>query len=423
MSDNKIYFAIKSTFVKLDRRVQGLLHEPVHPDQKSKVGIIIMHSDDNYFFFPSGEELAKRGYTALTANVTNSHKSLDEKLLDVKAAVDYLRQYPGIEKVLLNGHSGGATLMSAYQNLAENGVATFQGPEKLIKCSENLDGLPAADGVMLLDANYGNATMTLFSLDPGITDEASFLQYDWSYDTFDPANGYDPNGSTYSDEFVRKFLKGQGERCNRLIEKALERLEIIESGKGNFLDDEPFIVPGGVLIRPNNKLFLQDIRFLSHTKSQWPLIHKDGSITRQVVPCVRKPFKGKNITGFHNSASLVTTVRTFLNSYAVRTTPDFGYDEDSVYGVDWTSGYSNPSGNATGISVPLLMMGMTGSHEYLASEIICNNAKSTDKTLVFVEGAGHNFVVPQEIEDVPGQYGDTMKLTFDYIDEWITRTF
>ncbi|NTV89559.1 MAG: alpha/beta hydrolase, partial [Clostridiales bacterium] len=366
MSENQTYFAVKSTMVKLERRVQGLLHEPAQPDQKSGTGIIVMHSDDNYFFFPSGEELAKRGYTVLTANVANSQKTLDEKLLDVKAAVDYLRKYPGIKKVLLNGHSGGATLMTAYQNLAENGAAAFQGPDKIIKCSDYLDGLPAADGVMLLDANYGNAAMTLFSLDPGITNETGFLDYDWSYDTFDPANGYDPNGSTYSDEFVRKFLKGQGDRLNRLIDKALERLALIESGKGNFLDDEPFIVPGGVLIRPNNKLFLQDIRFLSHTKGQWPLIHKDGSITHQVVPSVRKPCEGKNITGYHNLASLVTTVRTFLKSYSVRTTPDFGYNEDSVYGVEWTSGYSNPSGNATGISVPLLMMGMTGSHEYLA---------------------------------------------------------
>ena len=72
----------------------------------------------------------------LCADTSNRFDPLDEKLVDVNVAVEYLRQYLGVRKVITLGHSGGATLMSAYQNAAENGVQAFQGPEKLIKCSD-----------------------------------------------------------------------------------------------------------------------------------------------------------------------------------------------------------------------------------------------------------------------------------------------
>ena len=73
-----------------------------------------------------------------------------------------------------------------------------------------------------------------------------------------------------------------------------------------------------------------------------------------------------------------------------------------------------------GVSVPLLAMGMTGGYEFLASEIVLENAKNIkDKTIAFVEGATHNFNTAQECEAYPGQFGDTMKTMCDYIDSWL----
>ena len=172
---NEQYFPIKSSYARIEKNgtwqgVQSLLFEPVEPGEKSQIAIIVMHSDGDHLAPRAASELAKRGYRALGAAVSDRDDPLDEKLLDVKAASDYLRQIPGVRKVITLGHSGGATLMSAYQNAAENGVQAFQGPEKLIKCSD-LGELPPADGVMLLDSNYGNGVMTLLSLDPAVTSE------------------------------------------------------------------------------------------------------------------------------------------------------------------------------------------------------------------------------------------------------------
>jgi hypothetical protein len=70
--------------------------------------------------------------------------------------------------------------------------------------------------------------------------------------------------------------------------------------------------------------------------------------------------------------------------------------------------------------VPLLAAGMTGGWEYLASEVIYENAKSNDKTLVFVEGASHLFTTAKEVERFPGEFGDTMKTLYDYVDSWLS---
>jgi hypothetical protein len=423
---NMQYCQIKSTYAKIEKKntwkgVQSLLFEPVELGEKSQIAVIVMHSDGDHLAPEAVSELAKRGYRALGAAISDHDDPLDEKLLDVKAAHDYLRQIPGVRKVITLGHSGGATLMSAYQNAAENGVKTFQGPEKLIRCSD-LGELPPADGVMLLDSNYGNGVMTLLSLDPAVTDETSGIKLDPELDLFNPANGYNLEGSTYSDEFIRKYQKAQGERNNRLIDSALERLHAIESGKGKYSDDEPFIIPGGAQNSYNNKLFPQDIRLLSRTQKAWPLLRADGSTTVQIIPCVRKPKNNKSFTDLYRMGAVKSTVRTYLNSSAVRTSDNFGYDEDSLYGIDWHSSYSCTPGNMTGVSAPTLMMGMTGGYEFLAAEIIYEITKKiTDKTIAFVEGATHNFDPAKDCEAFPGQFGDTIKTMFDYVDTWLSR--
>jgi hypothetical protein len=412
------------TYVRIEKPgtwqgVQGLLFEPVEPGEKGQIAVIVMHSDGDHLAPQAAVELAKRGYRALGAAVSDRDNPLDEKLLDVKACSDYLRKIPGVRKVITLGHSGGATLMSAYQNAAENGVQAFQGPEKLIKCS-NLGELPPADGVMLLDSNYGNGAMTLLSLDPAVMDEESGKNLDPELDLFNPANGYDPRGSTYSDAFIRKYQKAQGERNNRLIDCALERLHAIESGKGKYADDEPFIIPAGTQNAFNNKLFPQDIRLLSRTQKAWPLLHADGSVTSQVIPCVRRPKNNKSFSSLYRLGAIKSTVRTYLNSSAVRTLDNYGYNEDSVYGIDWCSSYSCTPGNMLDVSAPLLVMGMTAGYEFIAAEIIYENTpKIADKTIAFVEGATHGFFTAKDCEAYPGQFGDTIKTMFDYVDGWL----
>ncbi|MET7484540.1 alpha/beta hydrolase [Streptomyces sp. NPDC005538] len=407
-----------ATLIRLAHGVPGALYRP-RAEARAGVAVLVMHSDADYLSFSAGDELSARGYHVLCANVADKNAGLDRKLVDVSHAIRFLRSFPGIEKIILLGHSGGGTLLSAYQNLAENGAKAFAGPEKLVQCSATLDGLPPADGLMLLDSNWGNGAMRLLSLDPAIVSEDGGVRIDASLDLFNPANGFSPDGSTYPDEFIRAFQREQGARNNRLIDEASRRLRMIESGAGRYADDEPFIVPGAAHGFRNNKLYPQDTRLMSRSRKARDLLRADGSLSREVIRCVRPPQNDRSYTASYHSGALATTVRTFLDSYAVRTTDAYGYDESSLYGVDWSSSYNTAVGNVRGITAPLLVMGMTAGWEFAAAETIFESATSEDRTLAFVEGANHQFKPMTALEDHPGQFGDTMRTTYDFVDRWI----
>ena len=414
---------IRDTFVQLSQGMnfqRGIFYEPEIPTDKSHIGIVILHADADYSTWNICGEMAKRGYRTLGSSVTDRSSTLDEKLLDIKRCVEFLRAVPDITRVILMGHSGGATLMTAYQRAAENGIASLQGDDMLIKLSLKTE-LPAADGLMTLDSNWGNGSMTLFSIDPAVTDDSNGILQDSDYDYFTVESGYAGKDTRYTPTFLRKYFQAQARRNNAIVEKALARLKAIESGTGNYVDDEPFCIAGASQVHPCNRLFPQDTHLLSHTKEKHDLIHKDGSITNEVVYSLRGSHVDHSPTSIFALGTAAGTVRTYLTEHAVFAAEDYSLNEDGVTGVDCDRTYNCPPGNVKHITAPLLCMGMTGSYEYLAAEVIYNNSASTDKTIAFVEGATHNFTPNTEAETYPGQFGDTEKLLFDYVDRWLSK--
>lgn len=413
---------IKTSFVNVAKRSPGVLYEPVQKNEKQRIAVLVMHSDEDYLTWPTGPELAKRGYTVLNANVMNKEGiifSQIDKMQSVKAAVKYLRSLPQVEKIILMGHSGGGTLMSAYQAVAENGPQVFQGPEKIYPYP-GTEELPPADGIMLLDSNWGNAVMQLLSLDPAVEDEKSGMLINEDLDLFNPVNGFDKNGSTYTEEFIHHFQKSQSLRNIYILEYALSRLMKIEAGEGNYIDDEPLIIPGSAQGFFNNKLYAQDIRLMSRTQKPHLLLHPDGSRTEEIIHSLRGPENPCSFTGSFWEGARFLSVKTYLNSYAVRTADDYGFDDCHMWGVEWDSTYNCPPGNVAHIKVPTLVMGMTAGWEFLASETIYDMAASEDKNIAFVEGATHKFTPATHLEKFPGQFGDTMKTVHDYVDEWLS---
>jgi hypothetical protein len=97
---------------------------------------------------------------------------MEDKLKSLKACIDYLRKQDDIRTIVLLAHSGGDTVISAYEYLAENGR---DGLKDMIyqDYSDRIDNLPKADAMMLLDANPGFSTITINSLDPNVTDEST----------------------------------------------------------------------------------------------------------------------------------------------------------------------------------------------------------------------------------------------------------
>lgn len=418
--------SVNTRFIRVAQGVPGVLYTPTTPGPKAHIAVLIMHSAGDYLSFPGCTELARRGYQAFCVNNSTSKSGafndgvIDQVMLEMKAAMQTLRAQPGVTRVVLLGHSGGGTVMSAYQMIAEGGPKACQGKEKIWQCPDILAGLPAADGLMLVDSNWGLAAMTLFSLDPAVNNESNATRLDPKLDMFNPANGFAPTGSHYSSAFINRFQKAVARRSTAITTKATAALAAIRDGKGRFDDDDGLIVPGASLLGNNNKLFSQDISLMAHTQQAWPLLHADGSVTQQVVSSVRVPENTRNLSPSYQRGALKTSVRAYLSTYAIRVGADFGYDADGVKGVDWTSTYASPPGNVQAIHAPLLVMGMTGHWEYLAAETIYRLSASKDRTLAFVEGADHGYSTCHRCESRTGQYGDTQKVTYDAIDRWLS---
>lgn len=416
---------LPARLLDLGNGIIGGLYRPSNPDPKANVAIFIMHAEQDYLNFIACTELYKRGYTVLCAN-NNASKSgkmtdlaFEDMLQNAGSGISYLRNQTYIDKVVALGHSGGGAMLWAYQNIAENGVAACNGPEKLYPCSDDLANLPAADGFISIDANYGLSTMAFLSVNPAITDENSGLKINASLNLYNPANGYTPNGANYSTSFRKSYQSGVVARWNRIIDHALNRSKAIAARNGLYADDEPLTIPDANYVGMNNKFFAEDTRFLAHTTHAWPLLHNGGTNSTQVVHSVRVPTAiGSFASKFYDGA-IKSSINRFLETLAIRVNNEFEYLPDGFKGIEWNSSQTAPISSAAGVSVPILAMGMTGHWEYLNAEKIYLNSGSNDKSIAFVEGASHTINVCTECELYSGQYGDTVKTCFDHIDQWL----
>jgi len=349
-------------------------------------------------------------YGVRTAFCVPDKSSFIDQFRSMDACMALFRELTGT--IVLMGQSRGAALMSGYQKIAENGSHVFQGPERRLPIPDL--HLRPADGLMLLDANFGTTVMHVMSLNPALVAEGNAVRIDPTLDATNPANGYAPDGGcSFDEEFKSRFLSAQRARYLALLDAAQERLDAIARGDGDYADNEPFIVPDGIGINDSPKLFAGDLRLLSHTRKPWPLIHRDGSITTGIVPCVRTD---ENNPGFAGklAAAFVSTVRDYLWS-EVTVREDYDYGEDFLSGIDFESSFTCSSGNVAMISCPLLLMGHTGGYEYIAAEWSHDRAASEDTTIAFLEGATHGWTpVDAQI------YGDTLGLEARYVVQWVT---
>ena len=416
----------KRSFVGIQGTGPAVLYQPVTPNPKtSHIGILVMHPNGNFLEHPTilgvrgGAGLASLGYTVLAQNSTMSGNDIldtDKLLLEVSKGVKYLKSVEGVTKVVLMGHSGGGPTMAAYQFIAENGVKACQGPERIVPCPDSLAGMPPADGVILLDSSLGFGAITLTSLDPAVTNEQA-TKLNPALNLYNPANGFHPpTGATYSPAFVQAYATGQARRMQKLIDTALARLKVIEAGQGKYANDEPFDVPGADL--GAGQIWSYDLNVGAHTHDPHWLVKPDGTRVNVIVPSVRAPYKTAVSPIPRTQAAYVTTVRRFLNTWAVRPLPDYGYGEDYIKGIDYQSSYNSVVSGVEKTKAPLLIVGMSAGQLLVTGETIYNHAASADKSLIFIEGATH----PTQPIDWD-KYGNTTATTVNTFDSWLRERF
>ena len=396
--------------------VKGVLYTP-DSGPAPHVAVLLIHRTSNFLAHLATTELAARGFMVLAMNPRSDNNeaavSFEDNALDIKSGIEFLRKQPGITKVLLFGHSGGGPATSFYQAVAETGPSYCQGPNKLVECANTLAGLPKADGLVLVDAHPGVSVNGLRSINAAVLDERDPRKIDPALDPFNPANGYDPKSPHYSDAFKQKYFKAQAARMNRLIDEARRRLAAMKAGSDVYRDDDVFPIVRG----EGARLMEIDPSVHHATKAPQKLIRNDGSVVTQIVESVRPVGRGTEAANaaFATGTRLLT-LRSFLSANAIRA-------KDSMDDIDWCSSNNSTPCAVQHISVPLLVTAM-GAHYFVRdNEIHYEMAASKDKDFVVIEGATHGIRPCTACERTPGQYGNSVRNFFDYVQRWINARF
>ncbi len=401
--------------------VVAALYRPTSTTPNESIALIVVHQ------IPVGAELpcpqlAQRGFTVVCTDETGT--TLDQLAQGIGYGVSYARSLPGIHHVVLLGWSGGGSMVAYYQNVAENGVAVCQAPERLDPCSNALAKLPRADGVVFLDAIPGLAFSFMSALDPAVaTPEGLTGQLEPPLSLFSQRNGYDPDpneSSTYSPAFISRYTEAQGHREADLV-SAAEGLEK-KTAKGGGTSDETAFRVGHDAAR----IWQQDTRLLAHTKDAHPLItptSPNGKL--QVVHSVRVPSDSPvpSSPQADDAAPTDVSLSTFMSEDAIKA-PDYHLTANSIEGVDWATSNTSTVTNVRGITVPLLMMSMSAHYWVVPSEMYYQAArKSKHKTLAYIEGAEHTFNPCTVCGTSANEFGDTETELFNYVGDWLQARY
>jgi hypothetical protein len=407
---------------------KGVVYRP--ENGAPSVALLVMHRTMDFLHHPACSQLSARGFLVLCMNSrfenNEAQVRFEDLALDVRSGVDFLRHYPGIKTVLLWGHSGGAPIMSFYEAVAENGSGFCRDSRKLSHCSgSQLDHLPPADGLILTDGHPGNPTMVMRGLDPAVKDDgATKLQIDPSLDALSIANGYNPNGpSHYSEAFRRKFFRAQAARMQKIIAVALARQEDISSGRARYPDDDMLLIPGGGPpsggVTGAVHLYILDpsIAEVMTTVRPERLILNDGRVTTTIIHSVLKADpKSALLSRTFRSGTKQFTISSFLSANAVRAS-------DSVAAIDECSSNNSTVCALPKIHVPLLIVGMGASILIRDAERFDEVSGSSDRELIYIEGADHWYNPCVECESTPSQYSSATRNFFDYVKSWIDKRY
>jgi pimeloyl-ACP methyl ester carboxylesterase len=412
---------VKTTYMRLPGNANALLTEPVQASPKSRIVVINVHPGKiSAFEYGTGRQLVARGYRQIGVNYYGPEVTFEELMPPIGAAVKWARSLPGVEKVVLVGHSGGGPELSYYAEIAEKGPPACQKPNRLYKCDpKGLTDLPKVDGIVIMEANVG-APHRSFSIDPAVTDSSKPKTRTPAFDMYAPANGFNAaaNSATYSAAFKAKYFAGQHDRSEKLIAEAQAKLKAIDAKTGQYNDNEPWIIGGMAENSAGARLNMADGSLLSETHGPHLHLKADGTAPTEIAKSTRKPaatpVEDRNTL---EETTQFTTVRHFLSFLATTTTADFAMTKNDIKGVDWRSSANSVAGNLENVTIPTLVMAGSCTIHMVPLEIAFDHSAAKDKEFVVVEGGDHGFRACRP------EFGDSLKKAYDHVDNWLNKRF
>ena len=208
----------------------------------AKTAVVFSHPIGGGAFLPIMKALAVAGHHVVYVNTRyrgNDTALIMEKcLLDLGAAIAYVKERFGYERIVLGGWSGGGSLALFYQEQAEHPSVTITpaGDPVDVAGAE----LTPGDALFLVAAHVSRARTLTEWLDASIRDETNPSDRDATLDLYDPANPAQP---PYGLDFLERYRRAQVARSRRITDWVEERLaEIRATARPH--DELAFVVHG-----------------------------------------------------------------------------------------------------------------------------------------------------------------------------------
>lgn len=357
--------------------ISGVLHLPVEGDTPRTV-VLQAHPDGDTAFdwrFPYYTRAGIAGFGLRHRYVRDDQNLIMEQVVvDIGAAIAHLKQHLGFEKVVLLGHSGGGSTVCFYQSQAETPTtqrisATPAGDPANLGAVD----LPSADGLIISAAHWGRGWSVLHRLDPSVVDEDDPLAVDPGLDMYNPDNGFrvPPETSSYSPEFVTRYLAAQEARMGRLVEHARELVRKQDQARAELSDTS---LSGYARIELERRAVANSILTIYRREANLKYTDLTLDPNDRIVGSNRgaRPDLQNYEGGFHPQP---VKPRAFLSSESTAS---------HVYMLD----------NIKSVTVPLMVVcGTADLNEWPEEQQQTFDAATTsDKQMVWIEGANHPYL-------------------------------
>jgi pimeloyl-ACP methyl ester carboxylesterase len=403
--------AVRQTVVPLyaadNGKSRGLLYLPARGKPRAVAMMAHPRGDfSQHYTIPYWVEAGFAAFAHNTRYLNNDSAMLHENLLlDVAAAMRFLREEAGFERIVMLGNSGGGSLLAYYDAEARMPKGSrVSAPPGGGSPDLNQFELQTADGLILLAAHPGQGKVLMRSIDAAVVDENDPWAADPALDMYDVRNGFRamPEESRYDRGWLAGYRAGQRARVARIDAIAWRHLEESRNARAISRAAEFQNAP------PEYRNFVQ-------RRAMGPRIM-----------IVYRTLANPN----YLDLSLEPSERTAGSIFAAR--PDlFNYHALGLGRVvtpeawlsTWSglSSYANLARNLPKVTIPTLVVGATADQDIFVSDIRTEYELSgaADKKIEFIEGADHYMRAGGK----RGDQGDPRPRLMKLLTEWTRERF